>query len=109
MPAITCPQCEGEHDAPFLRCTCGYDAVATARWTIALATHLRNRKLALGSIPAGIMVFVATLGTSMMPFGVVAALLGPAIAYTAHTYVRSARRHLSGAARPTPLPEARLV
>ncbi len=109
MATIVCPRCEGEHDAPFLRCTCGYDAVATAHWSIALATHLRNRKIAIGSIPVGIAVLFATLGSAMTSIGIFAALIGPVIAALSHSYVNEARRHLTAAKAPSALPQARIL
>ncbi len=106
---MTCPQCQGEHEAPLLRCTCGYDAVASAQWSFVLRTHLRNRKIALGSFPAGVVVLLATLGSPAMMLGVVAILAGPALAWVAHSYVREARKHLRGASTSKRLPTARIV
>jgi hypothetical protein len=109
VPATTCPRCETEHAARFLRCACGYDAVATAQWALMLVTQRRNRKLALGSIPIGVALFVATFGTPMMSMGIFAVAIGPVIAWMANSYVREAKKQLREVKAPRPLPQARLV
>ena len=109
MATVTCPRCKGEHDAPFLRCACGYDSVALANWRFDLHTHLRNRKIALGSMPIGIVLLLVTFGTPAMAFGIAAVLAGPVLAYMAHSYVREARRHLGEPAATRRLPTARVL
>jgi hypothetical protein len=76
---------------------------------MALATHRRHRKLGLGSIPIGIAAFVASFGTPMMSLGIFAALVGPVIAWIAHSYVLEARKQLREVKQPVALPQARLV
>lgn len=109
VATFTCPRCNGEHDAPFLRCTCGYDSVAVAQARFELATHLRNRKIALGSIPAGVVMMIVTFGAPSMVFGIAALLAGPVIAYVANTYVREARKLLGGTTTAKRLPTARVL
>jgi hypothetical protein len=79
------------------------------QWRYSLATHLRNRRIALGSIPAGLVLLVVTFGSPAMIIGIVAALAGPVLAYVANTYVRDARIALGQATAPKRLPTARIV
>lgn len=84
------------------------DSNYVAQWRYSLATHLRNRRLALGSIPVGFALMIATLGSPAMAFGIAAFLAGPVIAYVANMYVRDARIALGHASAPRRLPTARL-
>ncbi len=78
------------------------------QWRHSLATHLRNRRIAIGSIPAGLVVLAVTFGSPAMVVGIVAALAGPVLAYVANAYVRDARIALGSTSAPKRLPTARL-